>query len=170
MKTFAISVAFALALSAQEQTPTPPRKAGSIQLSFSSGGFSVGGVYTGMHRFGVFGQFGGAQRKDSDLPPEADFYWVDYRKEEWKDKTYLFGGLAFRISPNVTIGAGYSYYKREMYIAGPSSATGLIFRKPAPDKKDTGPVGMIDFGAKRGFGANIFAAPGLVGGGVSFRF
>lgn len=142
---------------------------GSLNLSASTGGLGIGGIYTGNSRFGVFGHIGSVTRKDSDIPPDADFSWVNYNNKDWKSKDFFFGGPAFRVNKNFTVGIGYSSFSKKMYEYGNSTVTGITFSRGAGTETNNGIVAMVEFGQTNGFGAQLFAAPGLIGGGVSLR-
>ncbi len=142
----------------------------SLGIGVHDGGLM--GTYAGTSpsRFGLFLGLIGVNRKDSDLPPEADFSWVNYNSKDWKGKEAYHAGVAFRASSVLTFGIGYGYQRREMYEAGPSMVTGFVFRRPIPDETKKGLMGMIDFGSPKGIGGQIVGGQYGFGAAIVCRF
>lgn len=114
--------------------------------------------------------FGGATRKDSDLPTEGYFNYISYSNRDWKDKTYGYLGPAFRVNENFIVGIGYAFYNREDYLWGVSPVTGWQWRNGTVSENKSGPVVVADFGAKRGLGGHVFASSAITGAGITWRF
>lgn len=155
-------------LSAEAQGINKP--GGSLGIGIHGAGIFLSGVYTGVSRVGFFGGYAGVDRNKSDLPPEADFYWVHYTQKEWLSKNEFHGGLAFRATPAFTFGIGFGSKRVENYSYGPSTATGIVFRRGAASESESGIVGMIDFGNPRGLGGHIVAGSTGAGATVTWRF
>ena len=158
-----------LAFPTQAQAQAPHAQT-SLGFSAGSAGIGLGLVFTGQSRFGFFLTGGSTARSDEDLPVEGTFSWVNYTATDWKSKNYAQAGMAYRLSPRVTLGVGYSTFKREMYAYGRSPVTGLYWRQPAADESKAGAAVILDFGAVNGFGGQVFVAPGVVGASITVRF
>lgn len=142
----------------------------SASVGVHSQGFMLNVVRTGTSRFGFFVGYAGTARKDSDLPTEADFTWVNYANEDWKSKDAYHAGIAFRVNPKFQFGVGFGGKSTEYYKWG-YGVTGLTFRKTATrSKTENGGVVMLDFGQARGWGLHVVAGTSGVGVGVAGRF
>jgi hypothetical protein len=133
-------------------------------------GVFLSGTYTGQSRFGFFLGYAGKDRNKSDLPPEADFPWVRYSEKTWMSQSAFHGGVAFRLTPKASLGIGLGSKRVENYIYGPSTVTGINFRKGADTENTSGIVGMVDFGNPKGLGGHIVAGSTGIGATVTWRF
>lgn len=143
---------------------------GSLGVGISDSGGMLTVAVTHPSRIGMFIGYATAKRKDADLPPEADFPWVNYTNREWEKKNAYHAGIAFMVTKNVTFGLGYGSKKKTMYEYGASTASGIVFRRPAEDESTDGAMGIVDVGAAHGMGLQIVF--GQFGGGlaVTYRF
>lgn len=142
----------------------------SVSIGVHSQGIMINIVRTGYSRFGFFLGYAGTERKDSDLPTEADFSWINYSNEDWKSKDAYHGGVAFRVNQNFQFGIGFGGKSTEYYKWG-YGVSGLQFRSTKTrSKTENGAVGIIDFGQPKGWGGQIIGGANGFGAAISFRF
>lgn len=144
---------------------------GSIGMgAHTQGGPMMTMVYTGENGIGVFGGYANSRRTSLDIPVEGYFSHVDYSHSDWKSKEVIFGGMAFQVTNDFTVGVGYQSYAKHTYLYGTSQVTGWEWSVPGPTESRGSVVGMVDFRLASSCGVFLsFNADG-VGAGLTLRF